>query len=37
MTTQPTFRADFKPGEGGKYAVPALHGPLDNHTRRKEP
>jgi len=36
MTTKPTFRADFKPGEGGtKWGSRRLHGPLGQHAGRE--
>jgi len=35
MTTKPTFRAEFKPGEGGTKWGGRLHGPLDQHTLGK--
>jgi len=41
MTTKPTFRAEFKPGEGGtNWGSRRLYGPLDQHLRgrgEKEP
>lgn len=37
MSAKPSFRAEFKAGEGGRMGACRLHGPLDQHPRQKGP
>lgn len=37
MTIRPSFRGEFKAGEGGKWGGRRHHGSLDQHAQRKGP